>query len=113
MEKINMKKDIIKEIGNYVKEFLKENGGMDNGYCTTVQGECDVTSEFSDLEFYTPQTEKLTFIEHKELCDDLTNEIVKILKKYKKEGAIFRSQCLGNGCSSISVDIIEMGGRIC
>ena len=86
-----MKKEnnIIQEIKTFVKEFLKENGGMDNGYETTIEGECDSTNEFSELKFHTPQTKRLTFIEHDELCNDLTNEIVKIVDKildYKQKG---------------------------
>jgi hypothetical protein len=93
-------------LGNEVNKFLMEQGGLDNGYITWVQGEVlpDIHSAY--LEWLTPKAEELTGIQKHKLGCDLYRNLQKIMLDNELERIKFERKHLEDGCYATTVKVI-------
>lgn len=101
-------KIILEKVKKVVIDFLKENGGMSNGYTTTLDGivENDRNGIY-DLKWYTPKCGELTINEHEKMAKILKKDIYNIIKDSEIYALEFESRHIEYGCSRISVKVIE------
>jgi len=75
------KEEMLDEIKSVIFNFLRENGGYDNGFATYVKGKVEPCNPHS-LEWETPTSRQLTKDEIKKKGFELNRALTKCLKNY-------------------------------
>jgi|ERR1035437_5604002 hypothetical protein len=95
--------EMLSKIAETISKFLKEQGGLSNGYDTFIDSSIKYNSH-QFIVFHTPQTDKLTGNELKKISSDLNDKLIKILNKYKYEDVVkIASIHTQHGCYDIEV----------
>jgi len=90
--------EMLSRIAEIIGEFLKKEGGMNNGYETYVKGYV-VSNTHQSLKFKTPETNKLKGFEVDNKGSELNDKLIKILKAYEyKEKVKIKATHIENGC---------------
>lgn len=92
-------------IAAMVSRFLKEQGGMENGYETFVQGTVRRRTH-SALIVSTPRLEENTMIQNRILGRKLNDEIEEYIREHNIECVTFRSVHVEHGCHRTLVDFV-------
>ncbi len=82
-----------------IREFLMENGGMDNGYDTWVDGEVPGT-----LTWHTETSDDLTVKRARELARRLSKRLGESLRCFKLQ---LCARPIGNGCYETTIRRVE------
>lgn len=81
-DKIN---DCLKEMMQFIRDFLKAKGGYDNGYTTYVHGSINpLHHSGGEFKFKLPShlLENLTMLEYAKICHKLQKDLDEISSKY-------------------------------
>ena len=96
---------ILKNISDTIVNFLKEQNGLSNGYNTYVEGTVKKYIGHA-LSWSTPQKEKLTFIDYKDIGRKLNESIINILIAYNSNIIVYiHKEHIENGCFKTLIEI--------
>lgn len=97
-------KNHLKNIATISKDFMKEIGGMSNGYLTEINGTLAINMRGS-ISLFTPKCEDLTYNQVKKLGRDLEKLLHKYMEENKLKGVEFKfkSSHMEYGCFKINI----------
>ena len=107
---------IIDKVDNCVSSFLKQVGGLSNGYCTYAKGSLDIKHNITvsgfALTFNTPKNDQRTGEQIRKLSDVLAKKIIKILTPYDVDTIEFTPIHEEYGCYTTEIHYIKES-RLC
>lgn len=91
------KLDFLTDVAAVVVAFLKEHGGMSNGYDTWAEGRPS-RGGYGPIAWRTPTSENLTGVQVREKERELKNSILAVMAEYNVERVEIITGCDTSGC---------------
>jgi hypothetical protein len=97
---------VLRELGLEASKFLKENGGMLNGFETYIEGDVAVGT-YGSLEWCTPDRQNLTYKQAQEKGTDLNRRLRAVLDNNLVDRCMLTSRSTEHGCWLTFISITE------